>query len=973
MVLAARAVPMPLLPKWRSELDAKRDELVYVEPKWGPVGRETYERTYARPDANGKSEIWLETCYRVVAGNLSLVDPSHIEEGEAASLLENLYTFKSIPAGRHLWVSGVPGRQFLFNCHRAGFTDRISRHFEFTFNELMKGGGVGANYSNDYIKDYPAVVNKVKVRCYIAPEYDIDDLRILLARRLVEATAEGTPVYPPPQYIEGHMRVQDSREGWYAALNRVVESHFTGKEHYLNFDLSMLRPKGSIIKGFGGIASGPWALAKLLQDVSTFLNSKVSKMLTSLDFMEIDHLIASCVVAGNIRRSARMSAKYWKDLDIFEFINCKTDPQKHWSTNISVEVDDEFWKYVSDHDSHFIGKNDSCTQVCNHASKVLSCIVEGMMVNGEPGFINTSLASKGERGDIRSTNPCWTGDTTVWTIYGPRKFKDMVGKKVPVLTRLADGTMAFRMMRKIRKTREDSDILKVTLEYGSKNGRKTSVIRLTPDHNLFLKRRGQFGIIKVAAKDLKVGDSLASVYRYWANEKHYLKLHNDYESCVEHRVVASWKHGERPEYPEYHVDHIDENKQNNHPTNLRVLRHEEHNAQNVRGDRNPYHSKTEEEKFAFVSHPGNKNAGYCGQCGEKGHTKATCSVPVNHKVVAIECGGSEDVYNGVVDETHKYYVQLGKNDGILSANCGEIFLEDFENCNLGHVDLGAFWGDHTAAIETFRLMQRYLIRATFGDITDPAQRAVVDRNRRTGVGIFGFQAWLVKQGIPFSKSWRNDGVRQKLEQYREVCIEEGESYSKELGIPAPIKHTTVAPTGTIAKLSGTSEGIHPIFARYFYRRIRYGSNDPKLQGLFALGYGVEDDIYTEDTKVVTFPVKDILVEEVTKLGLNETLVEDACEISLEDMMQVQGMVQECYADNSIAFTMNFKPGSYTFDSFRKAILNHGPSLKGTTAMPDMSRPQMPYERISREEFEATGVGKVGQGEMECATGACPIK
>lgn len=692
---------------WRMELEGKRDDLARKDPVWGPVGKEVYERTYARIDAEEKRETWIETAYRTVLGNLNLVDAKYIETGEAAMLLDYLYNFKIIPAGRHLFSSGVPGRQFLFNCHRAGFTERFSRHFEFVFNELMKGGGVGANYSNSYIQRYPAVQNKVHVRCYIPPEYEPSDVRVLVSRRLVEVDTEERPIYPAPHYNGATVRVPDSREGWYGVLNRVLEASFTGEECYINVDLSMLRSKGSPIKGFGGISSGPWALATLLQNVAEHMNKKVGSKFTSLDFMILDHLISECVVAGNVRRSARMSIKHWKDSDIMEFLTCKTDDKLHWSTNISVEVDDEFWGLIKG--TTLIA---NISEIGKHATAVLEAVVQGIYKNGEPGFVNTQLAAVGERGDIRSTNPC-----------------------------------------------------------------------------------------------------------------------------------------------------------------------------------------------------------------------------------------------------------------------GEIFLEEFENCNLGHVNLGAFFDDDQAAQEAFRLMQRYLIRATFGDITDPQQRAVVNRNRRTGVGIFGYQAWVNKQTIRYSDSWREEtGIPEIMSGFKNICITTADKYAKELGIPAPIKHTTIAPTGTIAKMPGTTEGCQTIFSRYFYRRVRYGADDPKVARLFAEGYHVEEDQYTQDTKVVTFPVKDQLVADIEAMGLPaEELVEDASEVSLENFLAVQAMLQERYADNSISLTINFDAEKTSERQIMQALMKYGPKVKGTTLMPEMTRPQMPYERITREEFEETGIGKVGQGDMTCATGACPVR
>src|SRR5690606_41290163 len=63
-----------------------------------------------------------------------------------------IWDFKILPAGRHLWASGVPGRQYLFNCHVSGWNEQITDHFQFTFLRLMEGGGVGANYSNRYLE-----------------------------------------------------------------------------------------------------------------------------------------------------------------------------------------------------------------------------------------------------------------------------------------------------------------------------------------------------------------------------------------------------------------------------------------------------------------------------------------------------------------------------------------------------------------------------------------------------------------------------------------------------------------------------------------------------------------------------------------------------------------------------------------------------------------------------------------------------
>ena len=137
---------------------------------WGPLGQTIFNRTYARPKGDG-SETWTEMVHRVVEGNLNLVDPQHIDALEASQLAEHISSMKVLPAGRHLWVTGVPGRQFVMNCHRAGWGEHLANHFTFSFDELMKGGGVGANYSNEYLEQLPAPAGQVELSLMCSPSH----------------------------------------------------------------------------------------------------------------------------------------------------------------------------------------------------------------------------------------------------------------------------------------------------------------------------------------------------------------------------------------------------------------------------------------------------------------------------------------------------------------------------------------------------------------------------------------------------------------------------------------------------------------------------------------------------------------------------------------------------------------------------------------------------------------------------------
>ncbi|MGW2714589.1 ribonucleoside-triphosphate reductase, adenosylcobalamin-dependent, partial [Streptomyces sp. NPDC001356] len=142
------------------------------------TARTVYERTYRREKPNGELETWPETVRRVVAGNVALVEPRYIEPGEEARLVELIESWKVMPAGRHLKSSGV-NDYALNNCWAAGWEpSKPEEHFTFTLLRLAEGGGVGSNYSNHYLSDFPKVVSPVKVHIVCDPSHpDYQDMK----------------------------------------------------------------------------------------------------------------------------------------------------------------------------------------------------------------------------------------------------------------------------------------------------------------------------------------------------------------------------------------------------------------------------------------------------------------------------------------------------------------------------------------------------------------------------------------------------------------------------------------------------------------------------------------------------------------------------------------------------------------------------------------------------------------------------
>lgn len=690
------------------------------EPRFGPNGKEVYERTYQRVKSDGTKESWNDTIRRVIRGNISLVSPERIEPGEEEELYDLFYNFRAIPAGRHLWMSGVEGRQFLFNCYVSGWGDNLSDHFAFTFNQLMEGGGVGSNYSMKYLKNY-VIYNLVSVHIVCSPEHenynDLVDAGLLSSRYNHEWT--------------GAYEVDDSREGWTTALVKLIdlsteyrpanaELDYSSGQYLpeLVIDVSNIRAAGKRIKTFGGTSAGPVPFAKMMKDIGHVLASAWEVEMNGPFAMEMDHIIATCVVSGNVRRSARMSQMHWDDPWIDWFLTCKESGLGHWSTNISVEIDDEFITLL---DGYRAGMFSPRTE---KAHRIFMSIASGMLANGEPGIWNSSLANKGEPNLVIATNPC-----------------------------------------------------------------------------------------------------------------------------------------------------------------------------------------------------------------------------------------------------------------------GEIALEAWENCNLGHVNLDAFVRvdgsvDFAGLARAHELITRFLIRATYGDISDPKTQEIVSRNRRIGVGHLGFADYVAKQGIRYSESWKDRRLQEDLFVLKGVVKKTAIDYAHELRIPVPVKTTTVAPTGTISKLPGVvGEGIHPAFARYYIQRIRFSTVDPdqnaRLSKYHQEGYSVVPDPRVPNTMIVEIPMKNILLDELEKRGIAEEILETANEISLRDMLGVQDMYQTYWADNAVSFTVNFDPKLQTQQSIADALYAKLGSLKGTTLFPERGYELPPYERIEKATYNALRGSQsdfFGDGvDQECASGACPVR
>ena len=1036
-----------------------------AQPDWGVVGEDVFRRTYSRIKPDGERECWAETVQRVVNGNCSFVDKQYIDRNEPEKLFDLIYNFKLLPGGRHLWVTGIKSRQFVSNCFAAFWSDSFADHFTYTFERLMEGGGVGANYSNLFLKKYKTIQNKVNLHILCSPEHNDYDL---------------VADYLSKEYSSdwcGSHAIADSREGWSKALDMLLRAFYGEPTGYdfpgddIVFDVTHVRPKGAKIRQFGGTATGPIALIRLLVGVAKLMNAANGTKPDSLLCMAIDHALAECVIAGNVRRSARLAMKHWKDEDIYDFINCKEDSSSHWTANISVALDKHFFKAYRRKEPEAI--------------KLMDAVVKGCLLNGEPGIYNLTKSKEGEVGDVYACNPCVTADTLVDTTEGFRYVKDLIGEKFyPAFyydDNGEDTTHTSYYHATFFKT-GTKPVFKIETDHGYS-------LRCTEDHRILtVKDLGKTKkYVWKEAKTLTSDDTIVISPRlsqdFERNTSEFEKgwlvgtvLGDGGHNPEKYRTYLRFWGDDRSEIAEYaHNIVLGLERNYNSPiapnafptatgiysqSSLKALtdlccNYLESGTKNIKNSvltesisfqsgflrglfdtdgcpqgsskkgRSVRLTQANEEtlrkvqimllRFGVISklYLNRNDAGKRFMPDGKGGTKEYECKAVHELIISrksiinyaehigfrvikkankleellsgihrtpyadkyysrlktIVPDGIQDVYDCTVPEHHRFSA-----NGIVVHNCGEITLEGWESCILGSVNMAKFAHDSQGALEAFRLMSRFLLRATYADYPDPKIAEVVGRNRRIGVGFTGFADWLALEGVPFSGFTSSDKQKDLLKTAAALVRSSVREYAFQLRVPEPVKSTTCAPTGSTSKLCGCSEGMQPVLFKYFKRRICYSLNDPNQLKLIneaeAKGLHIEDSVYSPDTKVVTYVCR---AGVIGNEGVDEDLVEEMSEISLEECLDVQKTIQEIYADNSISFTITVDAETVTEEELRSALVSFGPYLKGTTIMPMISnRPQMPYTRITKEEYEAATHKFTGAGETECKNGICHL-
>ena len=227
------------------------------------------------------------------------------------------------------------------------------------------------------------------------------------------------------------------------------------------------------------------------------------------------------------------------------------------------------------------------------------------------------------------------------------------------------------------------------------------------------------------------------------------------------------------------------------------------------------------------------------------------------------------------------------------------------------------------------------------------------RSRKIGLGVMGFAEMLILQGISYASKDALKAAEDIMGFINRIAREESERLGLERGsFPAfedsryasasamrNATVTTVAPTGTISIIAGTSSGIEPLFAISFVRHVLAGAR--MIEG---------NRLFEEEAKRRGIFSQDLMAEVARKGFLSEiegipkdmlNLFTTALEIDPEQHVKVQAAFQK-HTDNAVSKTVNLASDTTVDDVARVYNLAYDLGCKGVTVFRYGSRSQVLY-------------------------------
>lgn len=269
--------------------------------------------------------------------------------------------------------------------------------------------------------------------------------------------------------------------------------------------------------------------------------------------------------------------------------------------------------------------------------------------------------------------------------------------------------------------------------------------------------------------------------------------------------------------------------------------------------------------------------------------------------------------------------------------CGEQPLLPYESCNLGSIDLsrlvnggGLDWERLGNLVDTGVHFLDNVIDAN--RFLLPQIEAITRGNRKIGLGVMGFAEALVRLGIRYDSD-EGLAMGEKIMAFiSERAIARSGALARERGSFPNFEGslwqergfeamrnatlTTIAPTGTISVIAGTTSGIEPLFAISFVRDVLEGTHLLETNADFEK-IARERGFFADDLMMRIARVGSVQEFQEIPADVRELFV-TAFDIAPEWHVRMQAAFQK-HTDNAVSKTINL-PHDAGIDEVRLAFL-----------------------------------------------------
>lgn len=298
--------------------------------------------------------------------------------------------------------------------------------------------------------------------------------------------------------------------------------------------------------------------------------------------------------------------------------------------------------------------------------------------------------------------------------------------------------------------------------------------------------------------------------------------------------------------------------------------------------------------------------------------------------------------------------------------CGEQWLLPYESCNLGSINLGNFVDRSTRAVDWERLGSVVKIATRFLDnVIDcnkfpiPQIEEMTLTTRKIGLGIMGLHDYLIQLELPYASQEGRDAAAKVMSFIKEVALKESEflaqikgpfpAFDPTINLYTPRRNaalTSIQPTGTVSMVAECSSGCEPHFLIVTEKHVM-DQDRLLISNRYFEQIGREEGFYSDELLEKIIETSTVIGHDEIPLKWQE-IFRTAQEISTEDHIAMQGILQRNGVDSSISKTINM-PNDATIESVRDAyLLGHQERCKGLTIYRDGSRSEQVLNKKGTE-------------------------